>query len=597
MRKNDTKQISKGKGVESLAPSVQPVFKSTPKICLVDMEPSVKELLENRMYDCTSATLGEYVKAPKSRAGMENFIIPLVRLPPNLHEYEVAVVDLAAREYVELDQATAVLENVSGKATYALLSAYPEQVFNSKAFGASRFSDKISEMFVKGSILIAFASENEHVVYDIVKIGRHGNEVVEQSTCNSLRLCSGIGEFKSKHGKKIFLPEQVNPLSSVLGNHLSGAEYDVVFPHPTDWKNGQRGPSDNFHPLLLNGVGEIVAYGTPVGEGFLFVLPQIKNKAAFLEEFFDSLAEIFPKVFPYNGLFAWLNDGSYSMPGEQGLLQERNNIEEKYKGDVADNEAAIASLKDEFKFLRDMLSESGDPLVEAVQEYFKWLEFPSVKSMDEHNTDTLEEDIQVELENGILIIEVKGIGGTSKDKECAQISKIKNRRMEERQAFDVSALYVVNHQRYISPRSRINPPFTSNQIKDAQLDKRGLVTTFQLYNLYFDITSGLLTKDYVRKQLLAFGFVEFPPPDLQEVGVADEVFRNGTIAILNLSGLRISKGMTLLAKNGGSYVSRQIVGLQIDNVDVDDAENGEVGVQLDGAIKKGANIFMTRPSS
>lgn len=191
-----------------------------------------------------------------------------------------------------------------------------------------------------------------------------------------------------------------------------------------------------------------------------------------------------------------------------------------------------------------------------------------------------------------MIIEVKGIGGTSKDKECAQISKIKHRRMEERQAFDVSALYVVNHQRYISPRNRITPPFTTNQIKDAQLDKRGLVTTFQLYNAYFDIVSGLFTKESIRNQLLTFGLVEFSPPELLEVGVADEVFKKGTIAILNLTGRRITKGMKLLAKKNGSYTSTRIIGLQINNVHVDEAENGEVGVELDDPIKKGSNIFV-----
>lgn len=593
MRSSDAKPVTKDETVQTLVPPTQSTLNSTPKVCLVDMESSVSDLLKKRLYDCTPATLGAYVNAPKSRSGMQNFIVPLTSLPPNLHEYEVVVIDLAAKERVELSEATADLKNVSGKSTYALLSVYPEQVFNSKAFGAKKFSNEISEMLEKESILIVFASENENVVYDIVEIGNHGNSVVDQSHCNTLRLCDGIGEFKNKHGRKMALAEPSSRFSSLLGKYLNGAEYDVVFPHQKTWENGQYVASSEFHPLLVNDVGEIVAYATSVGQGFLFVLPQIKNKAEFLEEFFDSLAEVFPKIFPYNGLFSWLNDGSYPLPGEQDLLNQRKIIEEKYKADILDNATAAASLKEEFKFLRDMLSESGESLVEALQEYFRWLGFSSVKSMDEHSTDVLEEDIQVELENGILIIEVKGIGGTSKDKECAQISKIKHRRMEERQAFDVSALYVVNHQRYISPRNRINPPFTANQIKDAQLDKRGLVTTFQLYNAYFDIISGLFTKENIRNQLLTFGLVEFSPPELLEVGVVEEVFKNGTIAILNLSGQRITKGTKLLAKKNGSYTSTRIIGLQINNVHVDEAENGEVGVELDDAIKKGSNIFIT----
>ncbi|MEN5034454.1 hypothetical protein [Pseudomonas sp. TWI929] len=597
MRNSDAKLVTKDEAIQSVSLPAKITLNPTPKICLVDVEPTVGDILKKRLYDCTPATLGAYVNAPKSRAGMQNLIVPLVSLPPNLHEYDVVVVDLAAKNRVDVSEATADLKNVSGKSTYALLSSYPEQVFNSKAFGAKRFSNEISGMLQKESILIIFASENEKVDYDIVEISSRDSSVVDQSHCNTLELCGGIAQFKNKHGRKMTLAETSSRFNSLLGKYLNGAEYDVVFSHPRVWSNGQLVASSEFKPLLVNDANEVVAYLTSVEQGFLFVLPQITNKAEFLEEFFDSLAETLPKIFPYNGLFSWLNDGSYPLPGEQDLLQQRKIIEEKYKAEIAENSIAAASLKEEFKFLRDMLSESGDPLVEAVQEYFRWLGFSSVTSMDEHSTDVLEEDIQVELENGLLIIEVKGIGGTSKDKECAQISKIKHRRMEERQAFDVSALYVVNHQRYLSPRDRINPPFTPNQIKDAMLDKRGLVTTFQLYNAYFDIVSGLIAKKDIRNQLLKFGLVEFSPPELLEVGVADEVFKNGTVAILNISGCRLKKGTKLLAKKNESYTSTEIIGLQINSVHVDEAENGEIGVELSNAIKKGSKIYITGSSN
>lgn len=379
MRSSDAKPVTKDETVQIIVPPTQVTLNPTPKVCLVDMESSVNELLKKRLYDCTPGTLGAYVDAPKSRSGMQNFIVPLTSLPPNLHEYDVVVIDLAAKTRVDLSEATADLKNVSGKSTYALLSAYPEQVFNSKAFGADKFSSKVSEMLEKESILIVFASENENVVYDIVEIGNHSNHVVDHSHCDTLRLCDGIGEFKNKHGRKIALAEPSSRFSSLLGKYLNGAEYDVVFPHPKTWDNGKYVASSEFHPLLINDAGEVVSYVTSVGQGFLFVLPQIKNKAEFLEEFFDSLAAVFHKVFPYNGLFSWLNDGSYPLPGELELLQQRKTIEAKYKTDISDNETAVTNLKDEFKFLRDMLSESGDPLVEAVQEYFKWLGFSSVK--------------------------------------------------------------------------------------------------------------------------------------------------------------------------------------------------------------------------
>lgn len=578
--------------VETLHTVSQNFLNHTPKICLVDTMPDVHKLLTEKLYDCTSATLGAYVDTPKSRSGMQSYIRPMVSLPSNLHEFQVVVVDLAMDDKVDGTEAIADLKNVSGKAAYALLSSYPEQVFNSKGFGARRFSIEVKEMLKSESIIVAFAANNNSVHYDVVEIGANGNSVIDQFQYETLQLCDGVVKSKNKHGKKLALAEASTRFHSVLGKYLDNSHYEVVFTHPTIWKDRKYELDGNFLPLLVNEVGEVIGYANVVGKGWLFMLPQLKNKAEFLVEFFDALAEVFPTLFPYNGMFAWLDDGTYPLPGEEELHKQRSFIEQKYAADITENEAAIANLKEEFSFLRVMISGTGDELVEAVNQYFIWLGFTSAKTMDEHSLDVLEEDIQVEMETGLLIVEVKGIGGTSKDKECSQISKIKHRRMEERQAFDVSALYVVNHQRYMSPKARSNPPFTSNQIKDAQLDKRGLVTTYQLYNAYFDVVSGLIDKADVRSQLLKFGLVKISPPDLVDIGVADEMFQQGSILILKLTNQKISVGMKVYACKNDVYVSRKIIGIQVDDVKVEEVENGEVGIRLDEGVKKGSRIYI-----
>lgn len=593
----DSKRNSEAATGGELPSKMQPVLNAIPKICLVDTTPDVHELLTKKLYDCTPATLGPYVDTPKNRSGMQSYIRSLVSLPSNLHEFQVVVVDLAMEETIEETDAVANLKNVSGKAAYALLSSYPEQIFNSKGFGVRKFSSEISEMLNSESVIVVFAKQNDTVHYDIVEIGPHSLSVIDSIQHETLRLCNGVGAFRNKQGKNLALAESGARFHSVLGKYLDDAYYEVVFTHPTIWKNHKYEPDENFIPLLVNDAGEIAGYVTSVGQGFLFMLPQLSRKAEFLVDFFESLAEIFPKLFPYNGMFSWLDDGSYPLPGERELHNQRTAIEEKYVAEIAKNETAISSLKDEYSFLRVMLSGTGDALVNAVHEYFVWLGFTSAKTMDEHSVDVLEEDIQIGLDPGLLVVEVKGIGGTSKDKECAQISKIKHRRMEERQAFDVSALYVVNHQRYVSPSLRSNPPFTSNQIKDAQLDKRGLVTTYQLYNAYFDITSGLVTKADVRSQLLEFGLVKIAPPKLVEIGVADELFQQGSIVILNLNENLLTIGTKLYILKNEVYKIREIVGLQVNGVDFDEVSSGEVGVRLDVAIKKGSRIYLANAAS
>ncbi|WP_152534954.1 hypothetical protein [Pseudomonas syringae] len=578
-------------GVTSL-PLTQPALNAVPKICLVDTAPDVSALLTQKLYDCTTATLGGDVKTPKDRAGMQTYLRPLVLLPSNLHEFHLVVVDLAKTDGIDEIEARADLKNTSGKTAYALVSSYPEQVFNSKGFGASRFSTEIKDVLKKQSVVVIFAAENEIIHYDLAEIGIHGARVVDNFDCETLRLCSGIKEFKNKFGKTVELYKEETRFHSFIGKYLKDAHYEVTFPHPLVWKNGTSKPDEQFVPILVNAADEIVGYATFVDKAAVFVLPQLVRKAEFLVDFFDNLAGVFPDVFPYNGMFAWLDDGSHPLPGEMEIREQRAAIEARYVTDVAENETAIVDLKSEFSFLRVMLSGTGDKLVNAVREYLVWLGYTSAKAMDEHSEDTLEEDIQIELEPGLLVIEVKGIGGTSKDTECAQISKIKNRRQEERKAWDVSALYIVNHQRYVSPKLRMNPPFTPNQIKDALLDKRGLITTYQLYNAYFDILRGLITKEDVRTQLLGFGHVKIAPPELTEIGVVNEVFQNGRIVILQLDEATVSVGRKLYILKNDVYETRNVVGLQLDGVSVDQASGGEFGIQVDAAIKKGSRIFI-----
>lgn len=502
--------------------------------------------------------------------------------------------DLANIPSIDKSEASVQLKNATGKSVYAFVSSYPEQVFNSQAYGSNILFRQIKDVLSTDCVVVIFATTNQDIHYDLAEIGPQGTQIVERFNCSTLRLCDGIGKFTNKTGKVVKLSKD-NTFNSFLGKYIENAHYEVVFPHPTVYEKGDYVPKKNFFPLLLNGNDEIIGYLNFVSDGGLVVvLPQMEKKAELLVELFDNLAPILPKVFPYNGMFAWLDDGSYPLPGEVGYRNERTTIEQKYALDIAENEKKIVELKTEFDFLRVMLSGTGDSLVAAVREFFIWLGFSSAVAMDEHSENILEEDIQVQLSTGLLVIEVKGIGGTSKDKECAQISKIKNRRQEERQAWDVSALYIVNHQRYMPPKLRANPPFTDHQIRDAELDKRGLVTTYALYLAYLDVLSGLITKSDVQKQLLGFGYIKIVPPDLIEIGVAKEIFQNGSILILDLNGSKLTVGKKIYLLKNDHYEIREVLELRQYDTVIVEATHGEVGVKLNSPAKKGSRVFISK---
>lgn len=120
-------------------------------------------------------------------------------------------------------------------------------------------------------------------------------------------------------------------------------------------------------------------------------------------------------------------------------------MEDEYKKSLVEIEGKIEKNQIKYQFLHDLITETGDSLVKSIEHFLVWLGFENIVNMDEANPEIKEEDLQVPLKNGLLVVEAKGIGGTSKDSECSQISKIKYRRAKERGRFDVFALYIVNH--------------------------------------------------------------------------------------------------------------------------------------------------------
>jgi len=200
-----------------------------------------------------------------------------------------------------------------------------------------------------------------------------------------------------------------------------------------------------------------------------------------------------------------------------------------------------------------------------------------------------EEDLQVRLDNGLLVIEVKGIGGTSKDSDCSQINKIKHRRAKERGKFDVYGLYIVNHQRYLPPKTRKNPPFTEAQIFDSRNEERGLLTTWDLFKGYDYVLNGIITKEDVRKWILDYGLVQLAPKVL--LGKVSEVFKQGFVIILNIESQRIKVGETIYIYQEENYSVAKIVEIRVNDVSIIEVDAGEVGIEVDIPVKKNSLIY------
>lgn len=570
------------------------VVQEKPKICLIDIDDCDFKFLQSKGFNCTSGTLGNPVEVPKKYQHEEHQCLLNFDIPPNLHEYDIVVVSLQTSKTIPYKQSDHTHSQVKGGEEIFMLSKFPQTVFDPRPFSAFILKNKCSDLQEKESIIIAFACEKECVEYEPALMTQRGLRSKGKLTKDTYSFLESLPSSDNVTGRETEICHDLrSEMTKVLTKHNDDCTYAITFDHPKIWKDSKKIKCESFHPLMQTSDGRIISFADLRSKPYVFIFPLIKRKKEFLVELFQNvLPSIFPKIFPYCTQFSWLKDEAYQLPNEKTLLTEKKQLKTKYTEKIGEVKGKIDANHEKYSFLHDLLTQTSDELVKTVENYFRWLEFVKVTNMDEANSGLREEDLQVQLDNGLLVAEVKGIGGTSTDGECSQISKVKYRRARERNSFDVYALYIVNHQRYLPPKERMNPPFNTQQIQDAKNDERGLVSTYELFKLYFNIDSGVITKEDARKALLQHGLVTFTPSNSVRIGYPLEIHHNGLVAILKIEGVTLSKGATIIICDEQKFRCSKIIDIQFNDRQVESISDGEIGVELNTKISQTSELWL-----
>lgn len=571
-----------------------------PRICSFDIENEINEKLTNDGFNIYQGSLGKNVKVPNYKDYQNHQLLLNFDFPTNLHEYDIFILDLDNEETLEYIPEDHVKKDITGNSYLALLSSYPETLFNPRPLCSYLLNIRLRKITNRRCMMIVFSTSEYTIDYEPIKISSdHPRpQKVERYNIYSF-FDQNIPLDSSLQGKEMTLTNMRADLKGILETQLDKSVYNQTFQHPTVWENNKYVKDKKYFPLVLNHNGDIVSYYNKSEHFDLFMFPQIKDKSQFISDFLKSIApSISPELFPYSTQNSWKEHKLYRLPNEQLLLDERIQIEKDFEKKLNEADKKISKNKAEFSFLHNILSETGDELVDSIIKFFKWLGFENVKDMDKEleNSRIKAEDIQIEIENGLLIIEVKGIGGTSTDSECSQISKIKHRRCNERDSFDVYAMYLVNHQRYLPPLKRKNPPFTKEQKGDALNDERGLLSTWQLYKLYFDIQNGILSKQEAKSSIIDYGLIEFKPKNISLLDEPKEFFKDNFVCIVNIKSMEIKIGDEILVERNGQYSKVKIVRIKQNDKQLKQASNGEVGLEFDTQIKKKSRLWKKNSS-
>jgi hypothetical protein len=565
-----------------------------PRICCIDIDEKVIEQLRKSKLNIYSGTFGSKINVPNSTRRENHRLTLVYDFPPNLHEYDIIIIDLNHFNTIDYNSEDHVQNKITGRRAYSLLSSFPETVFDPRPLCSSILNEKMGGITNRDHIIIAFTASSYSIDYQTIEITE---DYVERQQIVSYNIYDFLGHTplsESMYGEQMTVCNIRGDLKNLLEKNLDKTFYNQTFHHPTIWDNGKNTPDQNFVPLIRNLNDDIVSICEFRTSSTVFFFPQIEAKGDFLDSFLNRIApDISPELFPFSTTYRWKDHQEYWLPNQEKLLEEKKAIKKDYEAKRKSKDVELSKNSVKFSFLHEILTETGDKLVDALIVYLKWLGFEKVTKVDEANPDStfLEEDIRIETDKGLLIIECKGIGGTSTDSDCSQISKIKLRRCKDRGNFDVFALYIVNHQRYLPPLSRKNPPFSQNQKQDAVNDERGLLSTWQLFNLYYEIESGILDKESARNDLFNYGFIEFRPPNLKLIDEPQEFFGSGKVCIVNTTDVELNLGDELLIERNGKFIKTIIEGIQIDGKPVASANSGELGLQLSNPIKKKSKLW------
>lgn len=561
-----------------------------PKILTLNLKANTLKKLKEHKYNIYEGSLGNLIQTNIEK-GESKFCLLNHDFPENLHEYQIVIVDIQNVESIPYVESENIRTNNKYEDNVYLLSKYPQTVFDPRPHAAHFLNNRIREIMRHDSMLIVIQGKEETIKYTIVDKGRH-TEVLGYEEYRIYEFLPFDFFSRNKTGIETKIAIKSGELTNFLAKYNSQFKYLNIFTQPTVWEGDERINDPNFIPLVLNQDDEIVSYAFFHEKTGIYLFPCLDDYSSFIVDFLEGIApSIHPTIFPTSTIGSWRNSSEYYLPNHKELLEQKNFLEEEYEDKLNEKNIEIQENKEKFEFLHEMLLETGSNLVSATTKFLEWLGFENILNMDDENPDTLEEDLQIETQKGLFVIEVKGIGGTSKDNECGQISKIRYRRAEERGKFDVFGLYIVNHQRHLPPNDRENPPFTKEQIRDAINDKRGLLTTYQLYNLYFSIHEGLILKEDAREAMYSHGLIEFKPSNLVEIGMIEKTFMKGFVFLLQLNQNEIKKGDRLFIERNGKFKSIIVEELKIKEDVVELAVNCRVGIKSDSKVYEKSIVY------
>lgn len=514
-RKSDAQSQSAMPNKDSASIAVQP----KPKVFLVDFEDSATESLRDAGINATAGSFGTPYRVEISSAYEP--VRNSARLP-GYAEQEIIFIDLASEPEAE----------PVGDVEFALDSTGVwircNQGVIDPRFRAAEFARKGFERIVAaGGVVVVFATSKSGMSVATGRVERRAFYLESEIEADEWGFLGQLGNVhvSPSHGEEIVVSDPRSLIGKTLTDALPGMRYECTLQSGYD-------PGNRWTPLAKNKFGEFVAlgYADPSG-GAVMLLPQVDDKAGLIDAL---LTNVFPELFPhlYPGIEKgrWTHLPEYELDGVVTLEAEREDAIARHTSAMAKIDADISELRSKDGWLHDLLTQTGDGLVEAVMAGLAELGFQNVVDMDkirDRSGKPRREDLQVRDVGPTLVIDVKGISNFPGDEDAMQAFKHAALIMREQKRTDVYGLSLINHQRHLPPLARDNSmPFRKELVDVALQNEQGLMTTWDLYRMVVNKRRNSWTPEDVKPVLYGHGRITPVPAHYVLLGHVTHVWKH-----------------------------------------------------------------------
>ena len=536
-----------------------------PKIFLIDTDERIHKELQKNWATINTGTLGRAYKVPSSsswRAVIQNKALS------KFEESDVIIVDLALNNL--LDNPKGEKHTPDGEVD--LWAKCDKGWIDARARTALSAKEDFNRIVKNGGAVIIFAGPDSPMQFQWATAdsrGLNGRAHVPGGVWNLVDPIDRVNIF-AESGSVINVTDN-SPIGSLLKRHLDGAEFTCTFKNK--WSN-----DETWLALATNKYDSNVASIAKYGDGLIMIFPQLSDKASFICELLsDILPEILPELFPDIEKGKWTHSPEYELETIKLLEAKKAIVIAETEKELEKIEQEIFAHRAENGWIQDLISETGDNLVNAIKIALSDIGFEQVVDVDEIRDaegKSRREDLRIEDHETTLIIDIKGVGGKASDDDLMQANKHAMINMKELKKTTIQGLSIINQQRHLPPLKRDNnEPFRKEILDFAEETGLGLMTTFDLYRLVLNKQKHSWPTKCVKPLLYEKQRIKITPTHYQYIGTVSKVFSEFFGMHILQNSIKIGDR---LAIEGDIYFEEiEVNSLQVNNSDVQSATVGD----------------------